>query len=150
MKTVHIEHWVSGWDEKLIYEKLKDGEEYKRHAPEHVKSVTLEPTDDVNVMISHWELYFRNGLLEWSERDYYDDDNWALRFEQIDGDFEEFHGCWQVHSDSRNADSVLVTFTATFDFGVPSVESMVEPVAAKLLEQSISRVVSELFERSAA
>ncbi|MFF9482866.1 type II toxin-antitoxin system RatA family toxin [Streptomyces sp. NPDC014733] len=143
MKTVHVDQVVVGWDRLAVYEKLKDGESYKEHAPEHVKSVVLEATDDPDTMISHWELYFRNGLLEWSERDHYDKQQTILRFEQIDGDFDEFHGHWQVSPVSDT--EVRVTFTATFDFGVPSVEAMIEPVAAKLLEESVARVITELF-----
>ncbi|WAP60218.1 type II toxin-antitoxin system RatA family toxin [Streptomyces sp. S465] len=150
MKTVHVDQMVVGWDRFAIYEKLKDGESYKQHAPEHVKSVLMESTDDPHTMLSHWELYFRNGLLEWSERDHYDEENTTLRFEQIDGDFDEFHGSWEVSPvpDPAGEPTVRVRFTATFDFGVPSVEAMIEPVAAKLLEESVSRIITELFSGS--
>lgn len=151
MKTVHVDEVVVGWNRFAIYEKLKEGESYKQHAPEHVKSVVLESTDDPDTMISHWELYFRNGLLEWSERDHYDEASTTLRFEQIAGDFDEFHGSWEVSPmpDTTGESAVRVRFTATFDFGVPSVEAMIEPVAAKLLEESVRRVISELFSKSA-
>lgn len=148
MKTVQVDQVVVGWERSEIYEKLKNGDEYKKHAPDHVKSVIVEPSDDPDTVISHWELYFRNGLLEWSERDYYDRENWALRFEQISGDFEVFHGSWELRAtpDGAEKSAVQVTFTATFDFGVPSVEAMIEPVAAKLLEESVGKVISELFD----
>lgn len=147
MQNVMFEHIVEGLDKDAAFERLKNGDQYQISAPEHVKSVVVEPTDDPQISVSHWELYFRNGLLEWKERDVYDEESGTLHFEQIEGDFDEFHGKWQVIALSDDpADLRLkVVFSATFDFGVPSVADIVEPVAVQLLEDSIGRLLSDMF-----
>lgn len=146
MQTVTIESVVSGWRPVDVYQRLKDSEVYAKYAPEQVKSVLNEAVDEPNQAITHWEIYFRNGLLRWSERDYYDDENCTLRFEQLDGDFDVFEGDWVMSTTGSDAEpDVLLTFTATFDFGVPSLESIIEPVAIRVLRQAMSKIIGHLF-----
>ena len=96
MQTVEILSSVGGWDRDDVYERLKDGDVYVRCAPEQVKSVSNEPGPNPNETITHWEIYFRNGILSWSERDFYDDANHTINFYQLDGDFDVFEGNWKV------------------------------------------------------
>jgi ribosome-associated toxin RatA of RatAB toxin-antitoxin module len=147
MQAVRFEHVIEGWERGSAFERLKDGDQYQLSAPEHVKSVVVEPTDDPHVSVSYWELFFRNGLLEWKERDFYDDENATLRFEQIEGDFDEFHGEWQILSlsDDPKELRLKVIFSATFDFGVPSFAEIVEPIAVQLLKNSIGEVLTDMF-----
>lgn len=143
MQTVTVESVVTGWRPQDVYERLKNSDVYVQHAPEQVKSIVTEPVDEPGQAITHWEIFFRNGLLRWSERDYYDDDKTTLRFEQIDGDFDVFEGDWVIsETDGRE---VLLTFTATFDFGMPSLESIIDPVAVRVLRQAIGRIIGAVF-----
>jgi ribosome-associated toxin RatA of RatAB toxin-antitoxin module len=143
MQTVTIESVVSGWRPADVYERLKDTDAYLRSAPQQVKAVTSEPVDEPDQVITHWEIYFRNGLLRWSERDFHDDANTTLRFQQIDGDFDLFEGDWVISQ--ADGDQALLVFTATFDFGVPSLESIIDPVAVRVLRQAMSAIISKLF-----
>jgi len=143
MQTVTIESVVSGWRPKDVYERLKDSDVYLRSAPQQVKSVTNEPVDEPDQAITHWEIYFRNGLLRWSERDFYDDANTTLSFQQTDGDFDFFEGDWVITQ--ADGDEVLLTFNATFDFGVPSLESIIDPVAIRVLRQAMSAIITKIF-----
>lgn len=146
MQTVTIESVVTGWRPKDVYERLKDSDVYVRWAPEQVKSVVTESVDEPDEAITHWEIYFRNGLLCWSERDHYDDEKCTVRFRQIDGDFDVFEGDWVVSSRGPEPESeVLLTFTASFDFGVPSLEAIIEPVAVRVLRQAMGRIIGKLF-----
>ncbi|WP_158849445.1 type II toxin-antitoxin system RatA family toxin [Saccharothrix deserti] len=146
MQTVTIESVVTGWRPVDVYERLKDSDVYVKFAPEQVKSVVTEPVDEPDEAITHWEIYFRNGLLCWSERDYYDDEKCTVRFEQIAGDFDVFEGDWVVSARGPEPDAeVLLTFTAHFDFGVPSLEAIIEPVAIRVLRQAMGRIIGKLF-----
>ena len=146
MQTVRVESVVTGWKPADVYERLKDSDEYMRWAPEQVKTVVTEAVDEPCEAITHWEVYFRNGLLCWSERDRYDDEHCTVRFEQIDGDFEVFEGQWVIASRGPDPDSgVLLTFTADFDFGVPSLESIIDPVAIRVLRQAMGLIIGNLF-----
>lgn len=147
MQTVLIESVVTGWRPVDVYERLKDPDVYVKFVPEQVKSVVSEPTDEPDEAITHWEIYFRNGLLCWSERDFYDDEKCTVSFVQTDGDFEVFEGDWVISArgDGPDAD-VLLTFTAHFDFGVPSLEAIIEPVAIRVLRQAMGRIIGKLFD----
>jgi hypothetical protein len=127
-----------------VYETLKDSEVYRRNAQSRVKNVDSTLSADGSGAITSWEVYFRNGLLVWSERDFYFDDDHVLKFEQIDGDFDEFRGSWTV-LDSAETGEVRLLFEAFFDFGVPSLESIVSPVAARVLSQTMSDIVLAVF-----
>lgn len=142
MQTVTIESIIA-WRPEDVYERLKDSDVYLRSAPQQVKSVTNEPVAEPDQAITHWEIYFRNGLLRWSERDFYDDAHTTLRFQQIDGDFDFFEGDWVITQ--ADSDEVLLTFTAAFDFGVPSLESIIDPVAIRVLRQAMSAIISKIF-----
>ncbi|MFF0488552.1 SRPBCC family protein [Nocardia sp. NPDC004068] len=144
MKNVRIECLVKGYPRHEVYETLKDAEVYRRNAPDRVKHVETVPAPDGRGGITNWEVYFRNGLLSWSERDHYDDDNYLLTFEQIDGDFDTFEGSWSAR-EGDEADEVRLLFEAVFDFGVPSLESIVAPVAVRVLTQTMSNIVLQVF-----
>lgn len=143
MQTVTIESDITGWQAGDVYERLKDPAVYLRCAPEQVKSITSEPSQAPGEAITRWEIYFRNGLLRWSERDLYDDANMTLRFRQIAGDFDIFEGDWVIAP--SGSDAVTLTFTATFDFGVPSLESVIDPVAIRVLRRAMGRIIGSLY-----
>jgi ribosome-associated toxin RatA of RatAB toxin-antitoxin module len=142
MQAVEVRSAVSGWTRREVYERLKDGDVYVEYAPEQVKSVRTESGPDPRTALTHWEIYFRNGILCWSEEDFYDDDTCTITFAQIDGDFDVFEGAWRVDEDDGN---LVLTFTANFDFGVPSMESIVNPVALRVLRHAMSEIVSKVF-----
>ncbi|WP_024806413.1 type II toxin-antitoxin system RatA family toxin [Nocardia sp. BMG51109] len=144
MKNVRIECLVKGYPRQEVYETLKDAEVYRRNAPDRVKHVETVASPDGRGAVTNWDVYFRNGLLSWSERDFYDDDNYLLTFEQIDGDFDTFEGSWSTR-EGDEAGEVRLLFEAAFDFGVPSLESIVAPVAVRVLTQTMSNIVLQVF-----
>ncbi|CAM4404801.1 SRPBCC family protein [Nocardia ninae] len=144
MTQVQIECLVKGFPRQEVYETLKDADVYRRNAPDRVKSVETAASLDGKGAVTDWEVYFRNGLLAWSEQDFYDDEACVLSFEQIDGDFDTFEGSW-VAADGDEPDEVKLVFRADFDFGVPSLESIVAPVAVRVLTQTMSNIVLQVF-----
>ncbi|UMP06846.1 SRPBCC family protein [Amycolatopsis sp. EV170708-02-1] len=83
-------------------------------------------------------LDFRTGTLRWNEeiRSYPEDRE--IRFALTDGDFASFAGRWAF----RDAgDGVAVRFEVGFDFGIPSMESILDPIAETAITATISRAV---------
>jgi Polyketide cyclase / dehydrase and lipid transport len=144
MRGVRIECLVRGVPRREVYETLKDTDVYRRNAQSRVKHVDVTPMADGSGAITNWEVYFRNGLLTWSERDVYFDEDCVLKFEQLDGDFDQFRGSWTV-LDGAQSGEVRLLFAAFFDFGVPSLDPIVSPVAARVLTQTMSHIVLETF-----
>ncbi|HEX5147280.1 MAG TPA: SRPBCC family protein [Conexibacter sp.] len=79
---------------------------------------------------STWHVQFREGVLVWTERDLFDEAALELRFEQVDGDFEQLAGRWQVLERPQGCEIVLET---TFDFGIPSLRHLIDPLAERAL-----------------
>jgi ribosome-associated toxin RatA of RatAB toxin-antitoxin module len=91
---------------------------------------------------STWEVDFRDGVMEWTEADEFDDPATTIRFTQLDGDFEEFAGSWSTRRDG--ADSI-VEFTAHFDIGIPSLGAIIEPLAERTLRDNVTQILRGLL-----
>lgn len=108
---------------------------------EEVREVTVHTRSDGHV-VSDWEVYFRNGPLRWSEIDYFQRDQRRIVFEQASGDFHTFRGVWSVEPARTGS---RVKFEATFDFGIPSLVGILDPIAAKVLREGIAVIVARLL-----
>ena len=91
---------------------------------------------------SDWEVNFRNGVLAWTERDVVDPAGRRIAFEQVDGDFAVFAGCWVVEPDGSGA---VVRFEASFDLGMPSLAPMVDPIAQRTLAENVRAILGGLL-----
>ncbi len=122
------------------FELIQHFERYPELVDE-VRSVEVRDSGDGPVT-SDWEVYFRNGPLRWTEIDYIQLDQRRIVFEQTDGDFHVFRGTWLVTPAPRGC---RVTFEATFDFGIPSLAGVLDPIATKVLKEGIALVISRLL-----
>ena len=118
-------------DADSAFRRIAEFERYPEFVDE-VRSVVVGRTDG-NETLSEWDIFFRNGPLRWSEVDYFQPAQRRIVFEQTAGDFDVFRGSWQV---DPFADGCAVTFEATFDFGIPSLAGVLEPIATKVLKEA--------------
>jgi len=128
-------------DVDAAFRRITEFDRYPEFVDE-VRSVVIRPQGPGGSMVSQWEIMFRNGPLRWSEVDYIQPALRRIVFEQIAGDFEVFRGSWLVEA---AADGCEVTFEATFDFGIPSLAGVLEPIAAKVLKEGIALIVDQLL-----
>ena len=140
MRHVEILAFVRGADAETVFDTLAD---FRRYAElvDVVHSVELHRPPE-GPASSSWVVEFRNGLLRWTERDWFRRDALRLDFDQIEGDFEEFSGGWVLRQCS---DGVRTALIADFDFGVPSLASIVEPVAERVLTDVTQLILIGLF-----
>lgn len=141
MRSMEIALTSTAADADLAYRRISEFERYPELVDE-VRSVVVRADDSGEPLVSDWEIYFRNGPLRWSEVDYFQPTLRRIVFEQVSGDFEVFRGSWQV--DAR-PDGCAVHFEATFDFGIPSLAGVLEPVATKVLKEGIATIVHRLL-----
>ncbi|AYN35343.1 cyclase [Streptomyces albus] len=131
---------LSGTSPAEGYDQVRQFARYPELAPV-VRAVTIhEISDDKET--SDWEVYFRNGILRWTESDHFDPDNLSIDFTQLDGDFDSFEGTWRIESGENGC---VVDFRADFDFGIPSLAGILDPVAERVIKETIARVVIGLF-----
>jgi ribosome-associated toxin RatA of RatAB toxin-antitoxin module len=110
---------------------------------ETVREVVADPIADDGSVLSHWAVNFRNGVLRWSEVDTFDRTNLVSHFTQTAGDFDVFDGEWTIRQDGSDA---FVAFAADFDFGVPTLASIIDPVAVRVLTESMQEILLGLFD----
>jgi ribosome-associated toxin RatA of RatAB toxin-antitoxin module len=127
-------------DPAAVFETLVEFERYPELV-ETVRSVTVSRATPTEID-SQWSVFFRKGILHWGERDHLDRDKLTITFEQTDGDFEVMYGSWRV---LPAADACEIHFHSAFDFGVTSIESIVEPIAARVLRENIEHVLIGLL-----
>ncbi|MBI1758709.1 MAG: SRPBCC family protein [Actinobacteria bacterium] len=107
-----------------------------------VRSVTVHPVRPDGLVPSDWAVHFRSGILRWSEVDRFDRGVLTIAFDQTSGDFEEFSGLWQVQPAGSGCE---VRFDAGFDFGIPSLAGILDPIAARVLTETIAAVLTGLL-----
>jgi ribosome-associated toxin RatA of RatAB toxin-antitoxin module len=141
MPEVVVEAVVSGHTPDQVYETVSDFARYP-DLVDTVMSVEVDPPLADGSVPSEWRVRFRNGILRWRELDWFDRRELAIRFEQTEGEFDVFRGDWRLEP---AGDAVRLRFRAEFDFGVASLASIIDPVAIRVLTESMRTILAGLF-----
>jgi len=127
---------------ETVFDRIVRFDRYPDLAP-HLQSTTVHATVPEPVGSSSWELHFRSGLLRWTEEERFRKDELTVDFEQLSGDFDEFSGAWTLRA--QGADTAL-HFQADFDFGIPSLEGILDPIAERVIKETVAWVVVGMFD----
>jgi ribosome-associated toxin RatA of RatAB toxin-antitoxin module len=113
--------------------------------------VFMENVDKVNVLErtasvgkSEWFVTVEEAPLKWVERDYYDEDNYELRFESIDGDFENINGKWKVE-DFQN-EGIKIYFSIDYNLGIPVIEEVLGHILKDKMKTNIDSMIHAIKE----
>ncbi|MFN8612384.1 MAG: aromatase/cyclase [Vulcanimicrobiota bacterium] len=111
-----------------VYELAKDMEAYPEFMPdvESVKVITREPQRTV----TEWETSVDGTPILWTEEDRFDDENFVIDYQLIEGDLDKFEGQWRFE---RCPEGTRVTLTVDYDFGIPELTNLIGPT----LEQKV-------------
>ncbi|MEU7137874.1 SRPBCC family protein [Nocardia sp. NPDC046473] len=140
MRSLQIELRSDAVSADEAFTKISKFERYPEMVDD-IRNVTVRTRDDGH-LVSDWEVYFRNGPLCWSEIDYLQPERRRILFEQISGDFHIFRGSWAVNEAGLGC---YVQFEATFDFGIPSLTGILDPIATRVFKEHISTIVYRLL-----
>ncbi|MFI1764509.1 type II toxin-antitoxin system RatA family toxin [Streptomyces sp. NPDC020800] len=141
MRSVRLDFQAHGVDAAQAYGRIRDFARYP-DLVDTVRKVTVHPLLDDGSLHSDWEVDFRNGVLAWTEEDVFDDSALSITFRQLHGDFETFDGAWSVDGTD---DGARVVFSAGFDFGLPTLANIVDPVAERVLRETIEHILRALL-----
>lgn len=141
MRHVELEALIPAEQAETVFHSVRRWERYPDLAP-HVNATTVHATYPAENPSSSWELHFRSGLLRWTEDDVFDPERGEIRFEQSDGDFDSFTGTWSI---TQDGDDVAVRFDADFDFGIPSLEGILDPIAERVIKETVAWSLTGLF-----
>ncbi|MEV0600161.1 SRPBCC family protein [Streptomyces sp. NPDC050315] len=141
MRHVIVEALIPDVSAEDVFDAVLRFERYPELTP-HVRSTVVHTGPPHPSGSSSWELYFRSGLLRWTERETYDRERLYIAFRQTDGDFDELSGTWDLRQ--TGADCAL-RFDADFDFGIPSMAGILDPIAARVIEETVAWAVNGMF-----
>ena len=105
-----------------------------------VESVSLIE-EGANYTITDWKTKLQGKRIEWREREDYDSVNYHIRYEQIKGDLKKMEGEW-IFTESE--DGTGVTLTMDFEFGLPLLEPVLNPVALLALRKNMNGMLSAI------
>ena len=142
MRTVCLRLHVPDKPASEVYATLADFGRYPDLC-EAVRSVVVTEESE-NVTVSAWEVFFRVGLLRWTEQDTFDPGALTITFRQLDGDIAVFDGSWQCLDNVPSAPGSEIVFAARLDMGIPSLADALEPIAVRALTDNIVSIVRGL------
>jgi ribosome-associated toxin RatA of RatAB toxin-antitoxin module len=142
MRHLQLDALIRGQSAEAVYDSLIKFDRYPELAP-HVQSATVHQTWPESTGRSSWILHFRSGLLRWTEQERFRRDELVIEFEQQNGDFDEFTGCWTLR---RSGEDTELHFEADFDFGIPSLEGILDPIAERVIKETVAWVVVGMFD----
>ncbi|MFJ3880987.1 type II toxin-antitoxin system RatA family toxin [Streptomyces sp. NPDC090077] len=149
MRSVEVEHVSAGIGARTAYERVRDFARYPELVA-IVRRVEVHPAGPGGAVHSDWEVDFRGGVLAWSEEDVFDDAAMTVSFRQTSGDFESFDGRWEVSAAGGGGAGSRVRFAAEFDFGLPSLSQIIDPVAERVLRETIAQILRALLDGEGA
>lgn len=110
-------------DRETIYAFIKDMEQYPRFMTNLISVEVLERTETTT--ITKWKSKVDGIEINWKELDTFDHNNFHVVYQQLEGDLKTFEGEWLL---AQVDDSVYVTLKVNFEFGIPMLASMINPL----------------------
>lgn len=106
-----------------------------------IQEIRVEPLGEER-QVSHWDVKFREGLLRWTQEDVFDDVERTMTFRQLQGDPKTFEGVWRVEQAGAGS---RVSFSCDFDIGIPSLSATIDPLAKRILRETVARQLTDIF-----
>ena len=130
MPYVEVTTTVKG-DINKIWPVVADMANYPKFMPNLV-SVDIEERTD-NTTISKWVSNVDGRVIAWRERDVFYPADYRIEYTQVSGDLKKFAGHWQL---SENEGVVTVLLTVDFEFGIPMIATLLNPLLKKKVREN--------------
>ena len=137
MRSILLRALVPTDDASLVFKHVTDFERYPSISAD-VRFVEVRPGGD-GPQRTVWEVNFRRGIMRWTEEEVIDPDRLHVAFRQVDGDFDDFHGSWQLTPAGPDTE---VLFEVTYDFGIDSLAGIMDPLAERVIKRAICAVLA--------
>lgn len=144
MRHIHLQATVAGIAPATAFAELTDFARFPGLSTE-ISAIDVQPGGAAGRQESEWSVEFRHGLLTWTEWERIDHVDLRVDFGQIEGDFADFHGSWQVGPHDC-ATSTEIVFEVTYDFGIESLADAMDSIAERLLLRVVADILDGLFD----
>lgn len=122
-----------------LYEILKDMEKYPEFMKD-LKSVKVLERE-ANTTLTAWETSLAGRTIKWVEKDIFDDAEKHISYHQVSGDLQKFAGEWIL---TEVEDGTKVTLTVDFEFGIPMVAGLLNPIAKLMIKENSENMLNAL------
>ncbi len=126
-------------DPAAVYEALSDMESFPRFM-ENVNEVKVLRREG-NTTESSWHVTLQGAPFRWVETDTFLPQEGRITYRQISGDLKKFEGEWRIVPVEGGAS---VTLTTDFEFGMPMIASLFNPVAKLILRRNAEAMLTAL------
>ena len=140
MRNIRLRAVVPTDDASLVFTKITDFARYPAVSAD-VRHVSTRPGKPQH---TDWEVNFRRGIMRWTEREDLDADRLHVDFEQVDGDFADFRGSWQLRAEPAGCG---IFFEVTYDFGIESLAGIMDPLAERVIKRAVCAVLADVAGR---
>jgi ribosome-associated toxin RatA of RatAB toxin-antitoxin module len=108
-----------------IYEIIKDMQSYPKFMHDHT--------------VSHWVSNVDGRRIVWTERDTFYEGDKRIAYQQIKGDLKKMEGQWSL---KQMEDGVEVLLTVDFEFGIPMIAGLLNPLLKKKVRENSENMLS--------
>lgn len=141
MPLVEVKETIRG-QARDVYGLIKDMEAYPQFMESLNEVKVLEQGD--NWTITAWDSTLNGMSFKWKERDEFDDAACRIRYAQTEGDLKKFEGEWIVE---QVGEQTHITLTVDFEFDVPMLSTLLNPVAKVKLRQNGEAMLQAIKQR---
>ena len=120
-----------------IYEIIKDMQSYPKFMHDLVSVEIMERGEDYTV--SHWVSNVDGRRIVWTERDTFYEGDKRIAYQQIKGDLKKMEGQWSL---KQREDGVEVLLTVDFEFGIPMIAGLLNPLLKKKVRENSENMLS--------
>jgi coenzyme Q-binding protein COQ10 len=122
-----------------LYDILKDMEKYPEFMKD-LKSVKVLERNE-NTTLTAWETTLAGRTIKWVEKDIFNDSQQHISYHQVSGDLQKFAGEWIL---TEVEDGTKVTLTVDFEFGIPMIAGLLNPIAKLMIKENSGNMLNAL------
>lgn len=127
---------------EAIYHILKDMNKYPEFMKDLVSVTVLER--EGNQTITHWISNVDGRIIQWTERDIFDDEQMQITYYQTAGDLRKMEGSWVL---TPVAEGTEVKLIVDFDFGIPMISGLLHPILKKKVRTNSENMLQAIKQR---
>ena len=129
-----------------LYPFVKNMEKYPQFMQDLTSVEVIERGK--NSTITKWVSNVDGRIIKWTEKDIFDDANYQISYQQIDGDLKKFAGEWILTPISEGTE---VKLTVDFEFGIPMIAGLLNPILkrkVRLNSENMLKAIKAQVEKS--
>ncbi len=141
MPVVEVRHVVPAPID-MVYAVVSDQESYPKFMKTMESVKVLERGDDYT--LTEWIARLQGARFRWVEKDVYHPSQYRIDYDQTEGDLKVFRGYWAL---TEVTEGTEVLFVTEFEFGIPMLSAMLNPVAKMALRSNSEAMLSAIAAR---